>query len=375
MQTLDHQTRWLAAMDQLYDSVGREQRLAEALGAYRPFFGAQAVSFFTAPDAQNPSTSHTGAVGMNDQMLIEYHAHFGPHDEWVNAAVKRNNFGTGAVYRGTELVDAQQLQQSYFGRHFLARHGVTDVLAAVVETGSATEPMSWTSFHRVRQPTAFTEGDAASMAALAPHMRQVLRLHRRLAPQLAVGVTLREMVQRLETPFVFVGADGRITDRNTAAEAALDAAGGWLCKRGGRLFVASSGRWQDISTWLPSLRKGTQQRGALVLDLVNEQRRCAALEILPIQGAMADVLAQHPALAICTLKPGARDRTQALQEVHGLTPTEARVAVQLASGRSAGEIAAATKVSLSTVRSHLAEVRGKLGVRRQGQIVSAVLEL
>lgn len=375
MQTPDHSMQWLAALDQLYDSVGREQRLAEALGAFRPFFGAQAVSFFTAPDARNPSTSHTGAVGMNDQMLIEYHAHFGPHDEWVNAAVRRSDFGTGAIYRGSELVDAQQLKQSYFGRHFLARHGVTDVLAAVVETGSATEPMSWASFHRMRQPTVFTEGDAASMAALAPHMRQVLRLHRRLAPQLAVGVTLRDMVQRLETPLVFVGADGRITDRNMAAEAALDATGGWLCMRAGRLFVTASGRWQDIATWLPSLRKGGPQHGALMLDLVNAQGRCAALEILPIQGAMADVLAQHPALAICTLKPGARDRIQALRGVHGLTATEARVAVQLAAGRSAAEIAAATKVSLSTVRSQLTAVRGKLGVRRQGQIVSVVLAL
>lgn len=115
---------------------------------------------------------------------------------------------------------------------------------------------------------------------------------------------------------MFVGAGGQIADGNAATKTSFEAAGGWLCKRGNRLPVAAGRRWQDISKWLPSRRNDTQQQCALVLDLVNEHRRCAALEILPVQGAMADVLTQHPALAICTLTPGARDRIQALQEVH-----------------------------------------------------------
>ncbi len=57
--------QWLAAIDQLFDAVGREQRLAQALGELRPIFGAQAASFFTVADPTRPGASHTGAVGIS----------------------------------------------------------------------------------------------------------------------------------------------------------------------------------------------------------------------------------------------------------------------------------------------------------------------
>lgn len=376
MHGMDRSPQWQAAIDQLYDAVGREQRLAQALDAFRPFFGAQAVSFFTAPDVRHPQSSHTGAAGMSDQMLLEYHAHYSAHDEWVNAAIKRSDFVTGAVYRGTQLVGRRQLQESYFGRTFLVRHGVVDVLATVIETGSSDGPFSFASFHRHRGQPPFTAADAQALSLLGPHMRQVLRLHRRLAPQLAVGATLREMAERLEAPLLFIGDDGRVVDRNPAAQAALNTRSGWLAERGGRLFVCEARRWQDFSTWLPALlRGGREARTSLTLDLLDMDGRSASLEVFPIQAALVDAVARHPAVVICTLKAAPRDRLQALRARHGLTTAEARVVLQLAEGRMPSEIAAAAGVTLATVRSQIAAARSKMGVRRQVQIVSAVLAL
>jgi len=160
-------------------------------------------------------------------------------------------------------------------------------------------------------------------------------------------------------------------DRNAAAQVALQGTPCWLRDRTGRLLVSENGRWQDVSTWLPNLRNGA----SLVVDLVNEENHCATLEVFPIAAAFADHVASHPAAAICCLKPGARDRMHALRRIFGLSPAEARVAVKLADGRTPSEIAAAMQVSLSTVRTQIAAVRGKLGVRRQVQIVAAVLLL
>jgi DNA-binding CsgD family transcriptional regulator/PAS domain-containing protein len=366
--------QWLASIDQLYDAVGREQRLAQALGDFRSFFGAQAASFFTVADPAQPGASHTGAVGMSGQLLVEYHAHYSAHDEWVKSALGRSDFGTGVVYRGQgDLMPLERILQTYFGRQFLARNCVTDVLSGVVETIPGDAALSWVTYFRHEGEPAFTTDDARLLAQLVTHMRQVLRLHRRLAPQLALGATLREIVERMELPVVFVAEDGRIADQNAAALAALGSQSGWLAERHGRLQVCEARRWQALSTWLPQLRRGEHPN--LSLGLQSTAGRSATLEVVPIQAALADTVASHPAVAICTLKPGVRDRAHALQTLHGLTVAEARVAQQLAEGLTVAEIAAATEVSLSTVRTQLAAVRGKLGVRRQAQVVAAVLTL
>jgi len=369
-EELARSPQWLAAIDQLYDAVGREQQLAQALGAFRPFFDARSAWFLTIADAQRPQTSHVGAVGIPDQMLVEYHAHFSAHDEWVNAAVRRSDFGPGVVFRGGELVARNDLQRTYFARHFLARHGVTDVLGAVVETGTGEDPASFVAFHRFREQSPYTAAHARLLRMLAPHMRQVLRLHRRLAPRLAVGATLNEIVRRIDLPLVFLGADGSIVDRNPAAAAALADAHPWLRERAGRLCLAGESGWREVAPALQALGPDV-----VVLDLVNDERRCATLELMPVQGAATDPFAEHPAVAIASLRRGARNKALALRQVHGLTAAEARVAVQLAEGRSAAEVADATGLSITTIRTQIASTMGKLGVERQAQLVSLVLAL
>lgn len=303
-------------------------------------------------------------------MLVEYHAHFSVHDEWVNAAVRRSDFGVGAVYRGSDLVPRKTLLGSYFGRHFLSRHGVSDVLAAVVECSTGEGPTSFVSFHRFRGQTPYSAAHAGLLRSLASHMRQVLRLHRRLAPKLALGATLHEIVQRLDTPLVFVGAGGTIVGSNAAAGRALTQPNPWLRERAGRLCFAGTTGWQEIAAPLQTLGPD-----AVVLDLVNDLRRCASLELMPVQGAATDPLAQYPAMAIACLRVGARNKPLALRQVHGLTVAEARVSVQLSEGRTAVETAAAMGLSISTIRTHIAAAMGKLGVGRQAQLVSLVLAL
>lgn len=65
----------------------------------------------------------------------------------------------------------------------------------------------------------------------------------------------------------------------------------------------------------------------------------------------------------------------ALQQRHGLTRAEARVAVRLADGMALREIARDLHVTIETVRTHLKRAYGKLGVRRQAELVRLVLAL
>jgi len=81
-------------------------------------------------------------------------------------------------------------------------------------------------------------------------------------------------------------------------------------------------------------------------------------------------------LAMVTLEP-ARTVKVALGPLQdlGLAPAEARLAVSLAEGRSLAEYAAARRVSINTVRTHLARLKSKLDCNTQAGVVRRVFEL
>ena len=62
-----------------------------------------------------------------------------------------------------------------------------------------------------------------------------------------------------------------------------------------------------------------------------------------------------------------------LQDLFGLTPTEALVAAALAQGLDGGDIARTMGVQPNTVQSHVKRILLKTGTRRQPQLVSLIL--
>jgi len=59
-----------------------------------------------------------------------------------------------------------------------------------------------------------------------------------------------------------------------------------------------------------------------------------------------------------------------LQEIFEMTAAEARLAVQLAAGKSVAEIGAAENITMATARSVLAAVFAKTNTRRQHELIS-----
>src|SRR5581483_3969424 len=79
-------------------------------------------------------------------------------------------------------------------------------------------------------------------------------------------------------------------------------------------------------------------------------------------GAVALMFISDPAR-----KPA--DQSAALRSAFGLTNAEARVAQSLSEGASLKQIAWANHITYETVRSHLRRTLGKVGVRRQAELV------
>ncbi len=72
---------------------------------------------------------------------------------------------------------------------------------------------------------------------------------------------------------------------------------------------------------------------------------------------------------------GAAALEVALRERFGLTPTEARVAGQLAEGLSYADVAERLGVSYHTVHSHVKSIHNKTGVPTNGRLLAFMRDL
>jgi DNA-binding CsgD family transcriptional regulator len=63
---------------------------------------------------------------------------------------------------------------------------------------------------------------------------------------------------------------------------------------------------------------------------------------------------------------------EVLQSLFHLTLTEAKIAIQIASGRDVTDVARLHKVSVGTVRNHMKKIHSKLDVSRRSELVRLV---
>lgn len=78
----------------------------------------------------------------------------------------------------------------------------------------------------------------------------------------------------------------------------------------------------------------------------------------------------HTAVILIDLHAAPRPTAEALQKIFGFTTSEARLAVELTSGRSLEEIASTARVTIGTIRKQLGSVFTKTNTNRQAELVA-----
>jgi DNA-binding CsgD family transcriptional regulator len=105
-------------------------------------------------------------------------------------------------------------------------------------------------------------------------------------------------------------------------------------------------------------------------------RRSYIALVSPLTIGRSRIEDRQPAIVVFVSDP---ERTpelplDRLSRLYGLTPAEAQLTQQLASGLDLREIAAASNRAMNTVRAQLKQVFHKTGARRQAELVRLVLQ-
>lgn len=268
-----------------------------------------------------------------------------------------------------EHFDAAFAARDPFYRHFLPAHDTRYLSVTMLPVGPGMVSAFALELPQARGPLSAEEQHW--LARLGGHVKEAVRQHERVRRLTAQALAGHQLLNVFAYPMWLLDEDRFVLHANPAAQAAATLAERVRAPLG-RLQLAAARADRQLGERLKALAALPHGSRALVDARRHTADAVAWLLLQKIDPApVLGVFGERP-LVMATLF-AADQMSQldafALADVFGLTPAQARVAVLLADGHSAPEIAAQLGTSEATVRSHLRQVMLKLGARRLADAV------
>ncbi len=183
-----------------------------------------------------------------------------------------------------------------------------------------------------------------------------------------------DMLETLGLPAAVLGAQGQLLACNRQMEGLIPDV-----IRDGSVRVQIADRKADalLETALLALARGNGHGTAQSFPITDKERRTSGVaHLLPARGAALDLFSRiHSVLVVMPLSVPNAPPARMLQAMFDFTPSEARIAVALAEGRSIDAIGEDFGVARETVRSHLRSIFAKSGVSKQSALVRLLLSV
>lgn len=210
----------------------------------------------------------------------------------------------------------------------------------------------------------FSEQHANRLADLAPHLGQAFLLTEQLTASVERDERLRELMDCLRFGIVLSDDKGCVQWSNRHALALLGADSA-LTLRGESLHGRNAAETQRLLAELARLRVAPAQ----TVGYLRMGQGTGALHVAAQASGDAGALV----LVISAAEQALELPLGALENLFGLTPTEARLLGALATGSSVEDYALQRGVSVGTARVQLKQIQAKTGQHRQSDLVRLVL--
>lgn len=341
-----------------------------ALDAVAGHFGARlaVVHRFDLADRRVLALESGGASSREDSVL-QYLRAYHLQDRRRQHLLDGRLVPHGQWFHDHEHLDAQFVAADPFYQHFLPAYGCRYASARTHAPAPDQACLFALEIPPERGP--LNADERAELDRLGTHLDDALRAYERLRRQRAQVLAGHQLLHDFSQPMWLIDTDRVVHDANAAARSEGQD-GRLLLQRGVHLVAATPridralatavhrlarlqhGAWQVLRQDLP----GHAQPLWLHLSLLRPELSSGAF------GAQPMLLATlFDPLQVPSFDP------YALASLLDLTPTQARVAAALAQGLAVEQIASATGTQVSTIRSHVASVLGRVGASRSDDLV------
>ena len=214
--------------------------------------------------------------------------------------------------------------------------------------------------------------------SLLPHLRHFLQVRQALLGAQALRTTLSGLLDDARLGVIQLDRGGRIIETNDRALSLLRRGRGLFDQDG---FLRARVPADDerllglLADALP--RFGLPASGGSMTVLRWPARSRQVVHVLPVGDRQKHFGIGRAAVLVLVVEPGSPAQLDAelVGSALGLTATESRVAVALATGRTVSDIADERGVTIHTVRFHVRRIQAKLGLSRQEDLIRMVLSV
>lgn len=356
---------------QLYEGVLTDEGWSKALRTISLVTGSPQASVVVF-DAHSQALAINESFGTFQEVVTAYNAHYHLMDEalpWVNSAP------LGNWYLDRRDLGERAIQRSAYYQDYFLRSDMATTLCNRLLNDEHTN--AFLSLQRRPGQPYYTNTDLEAFGQFIPHVQRAVRLRMHMQRLTERAGIASLVLDSMHTPLLVLDEQSRVLLANAEAEALLRSQPllaiyqGQLCPRGLR-----TGQFAYL---LQSAcgRHGPAVAGGATLSNAQGQPALQLL-VLPLPAHMQAL--NHWARPLALVVPHHPDQAhnippRLLQQLYGLTPAEARLALALYQGDTPAQAAQHLGISVGTVRIQLKAIFTKMAIHRQVDLVRMLAKL
>lgn len=357
----------------LYEAAGNSAGVTAALSEIGASLGASAGQVLVSEKA-------TGQI-IEDLFYAreDLSAQFGAYERYWRQRDPRFAIAArapGEVHSDIAVIEPAAFERTEICNDLLLPSGVRYTMFCNADAGG--ELALACAFMRPPTDGGFQGAEVEHMKMLLPHLSAALRAHVLVSTLSSENRELRAALDHVPSAVVILDARGRVVSANRAAEEIL-AKGDGLTTRDGALTAVRradaarlAANLNDVTS-LATDRSRTPAPSSPVMIVHRAQGSPLELVLFPLFERSAGPLRGRVLAVINDPDRAVSLDPELVARLHGLTATEAELAVTLAAGRSLTNFAAERGCSEQTARTHLKRIFAKTGLTRQAELVRALL--
>jgi DNA-binding CsgD family transcriptional regulator/PAS domain-containing protein len=364
--------RFSSVIEGLYDAALDPTEWPRVAQMFARAFGTESSAIFQLNLAQGSADILGVTENFDGKAISDYEAYYHQKDL---VAIRMAQSATGRAMLSTELVREAEFLDSEIFVDFARpmRLGFFWAVGGVIEVEQHVKGAI--GIHRPRDTRAFEAEDKRHLALLLPHLSRAMLLQRRLQGLTQDNRIVLDALEKLSVGMIAVDAQATVLFANPTAERLLRAGLGLTCRLGclGASDPTKDGELRHLirQAGLAALGRSSETGG--VIALVRPKGRPLSLLVCPLRPHALTLGAPAALLFFSDPDAGPSTSTQALIELYGLTPAEARLMAALVDGERLEDYADRQGISVNTARTQSKQIFAKTGHGRQADLIREVL--
>lgn len=361
----------------IYDTVLQPDSWQQCFHKMRDLLGAD--SMLATLQAPARGEAQLLASNLDPRFLQHYAEEWWMRDTWALAGMAGRR---GQAFLVSDLVpDKEWLRSDIYNELVKPLADCRYCIGTILDVGAQRAVMG---LHRTSTAPDFRRRDIDVLQRLSNHIGQSLRMAQKVASRDNSSALLGAAIDSLSFGLIVVDPECRPLVMNRRAEACLGPGGGLLGGRAGEALRAENPKQTLVLHRLVRDAARLAAAGALRIE-----RTVAAgprsgpstgpllVQVAPLTGKQAGLLGARGQASLLLLHQSAGTPLQGtvLRSLFGLTVAEAKLAQRLAKGDSLQEVAAASDLSVNTLRTHLRGILLKTGTNRQASLIRLLTQL